>query len=57
MNIYAQDGKVVIDPHGQLWLTSEEAFNLAADLIDTAKLAKKQQRDAQETGKDSSARQ
>lgn len=56
MNIYAQDGKVVIDPHGQVWLTPEEAFNKASDLIDTAKLAKKQRDDARQTRQDPSDR-
>ena len=54
MNIYAQDGKVVIDPHGQLWLTPEEAFNLASELIEKAKRAKD---DARTPRKNPSARQ
>lgn len=44
ISIQAQDGTVVIEGHGQLELTPEEAFNLASDLIEKAKEAKEQQR-------------
>lgn len=57
INIQAQDGTVVIDGHGQLELTPEEAFNLASDLIEKAKRAKEQQRDAAKARKDSTTGQ
>lgn len=54
MIITAQEGKIVIDGHGQLWLTPKEAFELASKLIEKAKEAKDY--DARKTGKDPSAR-
>lgn len=56
MNIYAQDGKVVIDPHGQLWLTPFEAFELASKLMETARYAREQKRDAGKAREDPSDR-
>lgn len=56
MNIYAQDGKVVIDPHGQLWLTPFEAFELASKLMETARYAREQKRDAGKARQDPSDR-
>lgn len=46
MDIEASEGKVRIYGHGELWLTPEEAFNLASRLIETAKRAKEQKREA-----------
>jgi hypothetical protein len=40
--IEAVDGKVKIYGHGEIWLTPVEAFNLASQLIETAKRAKEQ---------------
>lgn len=42
----AVEGKIKIYGHGELWLTPVEAFNLASELMEVAKRAKEQIKDA-----------